>query len=122
VSKAANILGFLIGLACGAAIWLLSPVVTRHREPWDGSVYYPVALLLAGLLGGWVAPTQVGRVALGIFVGQALVLLGGVVTDPASGGLWPLGIVFLAIYSMLALIGAVIAVAVMRHRAGSRPG
>jgi hypothetical protein len=70
----------------------------------------------------WVAPTQVGRVALGIFVGQALVLLGGVVTDPASGGLWPLGIVFLAIYSMLALIGAVIAVAVMRHRAGSRPG
>ncbi len=57
--------------------------------------YYPLALLLAGVLGGWAAPGQVGRVVTGIFAGQALMLLGGVVSDPSSGGLWPLGILWL---------------------------
>jgi hypothetical protein len=30
------------------------------------------------------------------------------VTDPSSGGLWPLGLVFLAFYSAVALVGAVL--------------
>jgi hypothetical protein len=113
--------GFLIGMACGAAIWLLSPILAGRSEPWDAGFYYPVALLVAGLLGGWAAPTHMGRVALGIFLGQGLILLGGVIADPGSGALWPLGIVFLGIYSVVALFGAAIGAAITRHRAASRP-
>lgn len=108
---------FLLGLAFGAGIWLLSPVITGRREPWDaGGGYYVGALLLAGLVGGLVAPAYRGRVALGILAGQAVVLLGGVVAAPASGGLWPLGLVFLVGYSALGLVGAVIGAGLGRLR------
>lgn len=108
--------GLLVGLTSGAAIWLLSPVLADHAEPWDASgAYYPLALLLAGALGGWMNPGQVGRVVTGVFAGQALVLLGRVVSDPSSGGLWPLGILFLGLYSVPALVGALVAAALRRR-------
>src|SRR5215208_3097677 len=98
---------FLVGVGLGALIWLLSPAVTGRREPWDAAGgYYYGALLGAGLLGGLAAPAHWGTIAIGVFVGQALVLLGGVLVTPASGGLWPLGVVFLSIYSLLSLLGA----------------
>jgi hypothetical protein len=99
--------GFLIGLAVGAAIWLLSPLITGRREPWDAEGgYYAGALLASGLLGGLLLPERLGGFVAGIFVGQVVVLLGGVLSDPSSGGLWPLGVAFLALYSLLALLGA----------------
>jgi hypothetical protein len=114
--------GLVIGLACGVGIWLLSPLLARQVEPWDASGgYYLGALLLAGVLGGWAAPSQVGRVVVGVFAGQVLVLLGRVVADPTSGGLWPLGIVFLGIYSVPVLVGAIVA-AVLRRRRERRGG
>jgi hypothetical protein len=116
--------GLLIGLVLGAAIWLLSPLITGHREPWDAeSGYYPGALLSAGVLGGLVAPTRWGSVAIGIFAGQVLVLLGGVMVGPADGGLWPLGVLFLGLYSVLALVGAALGTTLRRlrnRRDGSR--
>jgi len=38
-------------------IWVMTPVLTSHREPWDvdGS-FYIVALLIAGAAAGAVAP------------------------------------------------------------------
>jgi hypothetical protein len=108
---------FLLGLALGALIWLLSPVITGQREPWDAEGgYYPGALVLTGLLGGLAMPPHWGSVAIGIFAGQAVVLLGGVVAEPASGGLWPLGLLFLAGYSVLGLVGAGIGTALIQHR------
>ena len=99
--------GLLIGLGLGAAIWLLSPLITGRREPWDAEGgYYVTALLGTGLLGGLLAPKHRFSVALGVLGGQALVLLGGVVAEPASGGLWPLGLLFLGLISVLALVGA----------------
>jgi hypothetical protein len=99
--------GFLIGLAFGAAIWLLSPLITGSGEPWDADGgYYVGALFGAGLLGGLLLPDHSGRLVVGIFVGQLVVLLGGVLSNPSSGGLWPLGVVFLALFSLLALLGA----------------
>jgi hypothetical protein len=98
---------FVIGLVCGAIIWVLSPLITGQAEPWDAAgAYYPGALFIAGLLASLALPANAGRVALGIFAGQVLVLIGRVIADPSSGGLWPLGILFLALYSVLALIGA----------------
>ncbi len=117
---------FLLGLALGAAIWWLSPVITGRREPWDAEGgYYPGALLLSGILGGLVMPQHWGSVAIGIYAGQAVVLLGGVVAAPASGGLWPLGLVFLASYSVLGLVGAGVGTGLIRlraRRARSRSG
>ena len=106
---------FLIGLILGAAIWLLSPWITGHSEPWDAEGgYYAGALLATGALGGLLIPLHWPAVALGILTGQVLVILGGVLADPASGGLWPLGLVFLGVYSVLALVGALLG-AVLRR-------
>jgi hypothetical protein len=108
---------FLLGLVLGAAIWLLSPWITGRSEPWDAeNAYYPGALLVAGGVGGLLIPMHWTGVTLGIVVGQALVILGGVLADPASGGLWPLGLIFLAGYSVLALLGALLGAAIRRFR------
>lgn len=120
--KRTRTLGFLAGLATGAAIWLLSPLISGRREPWDsGGFYYPGALLLAGLLGGLLLSENSRSFAAGIFVGQVLVLLGGVLVEPSSGGLWPLGVVFLALYSLLALLGTALGSGWRRSRTGQNP-
>lgn len=111
--------GLPIGLALGAAISVLSSAFTGRQEPWDGpGIYYPAALLVAGLAGGFLVPRHYVEVGLGIYAGQALVLLGRVMSDPGNGGLWPLGLAVLAIYSLLAFAGALVGVALSRfaHR------
>jgi hypothetical protein len=108
---------FLLGLILGAAIWLLSPWVTGTTEPWDaGGGFYPGALLATGALGGLLLPLHWVSVALGIFIGQLLVIAGGVLADPASGGLWPLGVVLLSVYTLLGLVGALLGAALRRGR------
>ena len=107
--------GLPIGLALGAAIWMLSSSATGRQEPWDATgIYYPAALLAAGFVGGFVVPAHWGEVAVGVYTGQALVLLGRVMSDPGAGGLWPLGLVVLVLYSLLALVGALLGSALRR--------
>lgn len=107
--------GLPIGLVLGAAIWVLSSLLTGRQEPWDAAgMYYSAALLAAGLVGGFVVPGHWGEVAAGVFTGQALVLLGRVMSDPGSGGLWPLGLMAVALYSLLALVGALLGSALRR--------
>ena len=107
--------GLPIGLAFGAAIWVLSASITGRPEPWDAnSAYYPVALLVAGFVGGFLVPGHWGEVAVGVYAGQALVLLGRVLSDTGSGGLWPLGLIVLALYSLVALAGALLGSALRR--------
>ena len=111
---------FLLGLILGSAIWLSSPWITGRSEPWDAEGgYYPGALLATGALGGFLIPLHWPAVTFGIFTGQLLVILGGVLADPASGGLWPLGVVFLSVYSVLALVGALLGAVLRRGRRGS---
>lgn len=107
--------GLPIGLALGAGIWVLSLTLTGQSQPWEaGGLYYPGALLAAGLVGGALVPGHWGEVAAGIFTGQALVLLGRMMSDPGSGGLWTAGIMFVALYSLLALAGALLGSALRR--------
>jgi hypothetical protein len=114
--------GLPIGLVLGAGIWVLSASITGHQEPWDSpGMYYSAALLAAGVIGGFLVPGHWAEVAVGVFAGQAVVLLARVLAEPASGGLWPLGILFLGLYSLLALVGAGLG-AGLRRIAGGRPG
>ena len=115
--------GLPIGLVLGAAVWLLSPAITGHREPWDApGVYYAGALLVGGALGGLLVPGHWVEVTIGIFAGQSLVMLGGVMAEPAIGGLWPLGIMFLGVYTSLALLGAALGSAWRRRGADRTAG
>jgi hypothetical protein len=112
----------LMGLLIGAAIWWLSPLITGRLEPWDaGSGYYEGALLGAGILGGLLLPKHWRWFVIGVFLGQVLVLLGGVLREPSSGGLWPLGVVFMALYSLLAMVGAMVGSGVRRRLSGRTP-
>jgi hypothetical protein len=107
--------GLPIGLALGAGIWVLSLMLTGRSEPWEATgLYYPAALLVAGLVGGALVPGHWGEVAAGIFTGQALVLVGRMMGDPGTGGVWTAGIMFLALYSLLALAGALLGSALRR--------
>jgi hypothetical protein len=84
-------------------------------------MYYAVTLLGAGVIGGFLVPGHWAEVALGVFTGQAVVLLARVLAEPASGGLWPLGLLFLGVYSLLALVGAGLGSG-LRRAVGRRPG
>jgi hypothetical protein len=107
--------GLPLGLALGAGIWVLSGSITGRAEPWDSpSQVYVAELIGAGVVGGLLIPAHWIEVAVGIFTGQALVLLARVMAEPAEGGLWPLGLLFLAIYSLLALFGSVLGATVRR--------
>jgi hypothetical protein len=111
-------LAFLLGLILGAGIWLLSPWLTGRSEPWDAEgAYYAGSLFASGAVGGLLFPQHWPSVTLGVFTGQLLVILGGVLADPASGALWPLGLVFLAAYTMLTLVAALLTAALRRGRA-----
>ena len=99
--------GLPIGLVLGAGIWVLSASITGRQEPWDSpGLYYAAALVAAGLIGGFLVPAHWAEVAVGVFIGQAVVLLARVMAEPANGGLWPLGLLLLAFYSLLSLLGA----------------
>jgi hypothetical protein len=114
--------GLPVGLALGAGIWVLSGSITGYREPWDSpGMYYGAALLSAGVIGGFLVPGHWAEVAVGVFAGQAVVLLARVLAEPAGGGLWPLGILFLALYSLLALVGAGLGSG-LRRAFGGGPG
>jgi hypothetical protein len=107
--------GLPIGLALGVGIWVLSASITGRAEPWDdGGMYYPAALVAAGLVGGFLVPAHWGEVAVGVYAGQALVLLARVLSDTSGGGLWLLGLVVLALYSLIALASALLGSALRR--------
>jgi len=108
----------LLAAIAGAAFWALSPVLTGHAEPWDAeSVYYPLSLLAAGVVLGAVRVRRSWAHYLGVFAGQLMFML----LFLPLGALWVLGVVFLAIYSLLTLAGSLAAI-VIRKRAGKFSG
>ena len=95
----------------GALIWAISPIITGEIEPWDAeSPYYFVSLLVAGLIVGALIPRHVWAVLLGIVVGQLVYML---IFLPL-GPLTLLGIIFMAVYGLLSLIGAALSARLRR--------
>ncbi len=94
----------MISAALGAAVWALSPLITGHVEPWDsGAEYYPVALFIAGLLGGAACPLPgVFLAPLGVYIGQILYFF----LFLPSGPLWPLGLIFGGYFLLFAMAGS----------------
>ena len=113
--------GLPIGLALGAGIWVLSASFTGQQEPWDSSGMYAAELLGAGVLGGFLVPGHWAEVAVGVFTGQAVVLVARVLAESGGGGLWPMGILYLGLYSLLALVGAALGSG-LRRIVGGRSG
>ena len=98
---------WVLAAALGAAIWIASPYVTGRREPWDAaSPYYPLALLGAGAVMGWLGSGGVWRWAVAIYVGQCAAVLALTWSRHEDLGLFvPMGMVVLAAYTALSLAG-----------------
>lgn len=89
----------------GALIWALSPTITGQAEPWDSeSAYYFIALFLAGALAALPGKRPVWAIYVGIILGQLLFIL---IFLPL-GPLLSIGLIFMAVYSLLSLLAVVI--------------
>jgi hypothetical protein len=105
-------INLLYSALVGAAIWALSPSLTGHREPWDSdTLYYFASLLIAGVLLGIFRPRRIWTHTVGIFLGQLLYVLAFLSVGP----LIVVGVLFLAGYSLLCMVGAALGSRV-RHK------
>lgn len=95
-------LAYTVALVSGLVLWAATSALSGRREPWDWSGYwtvsYPLALLLAGVLGA-LFPQRPWRWALVVIFSQMIVMLFG-----GSGfGLLPLGLILLGVLSLPAI-------------------
>lgn len=107
----------LVGFVIGLALWLIPARFLGQSEPWDGnSPAYPLALFASGVLLGWLSPGRPGAAATGVFLGQLVVLLWGVVAHPENSELWLVGVVMLAGYTFVATGLGALAGGLLRRR------
>lgn len=103
----------IISIICGAAIWFFSPIVTLKIEPWDNPLYYSAALVCTGfIIGKLLKPPAHWKPAAWMVVGQlayALIFM-------EKGSLLPLGVVAMALFSLLAFFGTLMAEHFPPHR------
>jgi hypothetical protein len=118
---------FILGAALGLALWAVPALLSEEPLPWDSQgPVYAVALLLIGLLLGFLGPGQLIAAISGLLLGQLLVLLGRVVTNPATRDLWLVSAMLLSGYTFIAAgFGAIVGSALRRRfgripRAGER--
>ena len=106
---------YAIALLGGTTLWLLTSLISGRAEAWDAPMYwsvtYPLAILLAGVLG-YRAPLRAWRWGLVVMLVQAPVML---LSSGGSMGLLPLGLALFAVLALPAVAVAKVA-AVMRGR------
>jgi hypothetical protein len=100
----------IVGLVIGLGLWLVPAGFMNLSEPWDGNgPAYPLALVICGMVLGFLGPGRPGAAVTGIFLGQLAVLIWRVVTRPENSELWLVGVVMLAGYTFVAAgIGAML--------------
>jgi hypothetical protein len=116
--RAVLIGGFIIGIA----IWLVPWLLLGEAEPWGGhGPAYPLTLLLIGLGLGFLGPARPGAAVAGVFAGQLLALIYGVLTNPARGETWMISVLLLGGYTFLVSgIGALVG-GTLRRRLAPQP-
>lgn len=93
---------YIMAIAGGAILWLVTAMMSVKTEAWDASSYwtvaYPLAIILAGWLGYWF-PEKPWRWGLAIMYAQA-----GVLLISASGfSLLPLGLILFGVLALPAM-------------------
>lgn len=95
-----------VSAIASALIWVLSPFLVGHREPWDADGYfYVLALIVSGLIAGLLAPRPLWAHYVGALVGQ----LGYELLFLRIGPLFVLGAAFLLGYSLIFVVAAALA-------------
>jgi uncharacterized membrane protein (UPF0136 family) len=122
--RLARLAVFIVGAALGLALWVVPTLLSDRSVPWnDQGPVYAVALLIIGLILGFLGPDQSVAAVAGVFVGQLLVLLGRVVSSPATSELWLVSAMLLAGYTVVAGgIGAMLGNALRRRLVPIRRG
>ena len=95
-----------IGIVFGILIWAFSPIITGEIEPWDAEntkYYYPTSLFLCGFIACIPYPKKYLMAALGIFLGQIVYGL-----FFRFGALFLIGVIMVALYSLIALLGSIL--------------
>ena len=103
-----------VSAGLGLALWTVAAQITHRAEPWDApvfwSVFYPMAIALAGALG-FAFPDRPWRWAVVVLLMLIPVMLAG----GAGLGLLPLGVALLLVLSLPAA-GLATAAAWVRRR------
>lgn len=98
-----SLLSFLVASATAFAVWALSPWLTGYQEAWDApGIYYYVALLVAGMVSGFIAVKPLWAHYAGSIFGQFLYGL----LFLAMGPLAAVGLLFIALWSFIFLGGS----------------
>lgn len=107
----------LAGLACGAAVWALSPFATGLREPFDSAtLYYPLAIFVAGALASLPAPRHAWLAVPAVFLGERLYalivypelrpwMLFGFIINLVIPTWWPAALGALVVYALHRVLG-----------------
>jgi hypothetical protein len=115
VSDTQSRVAYSVAIAGGALLWLLTMALSGRTEAWDSTLYwslaYPLAIVLAGVLG-YRVPEKPWRWGLAVMLVQAVVL-----ALTASGfGLLPLGLIMFAILALPPIGSAALAARIRMRR------
>jgi hypothetical protein len=108
-----NHYAFLTSATCGFLVWYFSKQITGNSEPWDGNFFAYLSCLLAiGFLCVYLFRSNLKAVYWGGYLGQALVMgvpfFGCIALGffcQGGANLFPIGAVFLLVYSLPLLLG-----------------
>jgi hypothetical protein len=118
VAPAPDTQPYLIALLGGISLWLITSLISGRAEAWDAPMYwtvtYPLAILLAGVLG-YRAPRRAWHWGLAVMLVQAPVLM---LTPGSSMSPLPLGLTLFAILSLPAIAASTFGAKIRGRRSG----
>jgi hypothetical protein len=97
------------GVVLGAGIWVFSPWLTGHVEPWDADApIWQASWLLIAIAGGCTGHTRGPLLVVGYALGQILITINGVIRSEfgALGWLFILGFMAAALVVTRTLVAA----------------
>lgn len=107
---------FLLSVGLGFLIWVLSPMLAGHREPWDAQGhYYMVSLFIAGLVPAFIEPRRFWVWPIGVYLGQVLFIIGvSSLWEIVGANMAAVGVILMVFYLVPTVIGAGIGAAIRK--------